>query len=326
MTQETQDHHPPDQREIVDELADILGETKAAPRRLLARILHVCGLDFVEAVLDETRRIEANGGMMTKRGDRRRTTGGVFLYLAKGRMTKEQRRHVYPHIAQRYAASKQPKWLDTNRPPFDPSRRSNAVHKLLTEPGKADDVRVKIIGRPGWHQKFQEFVLTTMEHDGSGASIPGGLPKPDSLPTVYTIYINNLHWEKVEGKLKDPEKALEIEGMAGYDPDIPGIAVFATKVTVRKAKKKAPEAPKTQEQPVAEVVDVPPLPQLEIPPDAPPEIERKLHELYSAAQQYHARIVDLYAKPEGKRFGLQMTEKLLANTEQQIDLLLREYL
>ena len=44
-----------------------------------------------------------------------------------------------------------------------------------------------------------------------------------------------------------------------------------------------------------------------------------------AASQFREKIAALEAKPEDKRFGLDMTQKLLANTEQKIAALMQKY-
>ena len=55
----------------------------------------LCGTNFAEALLKETEEVEANGGLMTIDGERRRTKGGVFFYLARFRMPGAMRRIVY---------------------------------------------------------------------------------------------------------------------------------------------------------------------------------------------------------------------------------------
>ncbi|HAJ35673.1 MAG TPA: hypothetical protein DCL15_08260, partial [Chloroflexi bacterium] len=48
---------------------------------LMRSVAAVLGMEAVEAVYQRTLEIEAAGGMMTKEGDRRRTSGGVFFLL-----------------------------------------------------------------------------------------------------------------------------------------------------------------------------------------------------------------------------------------------------
>src|SRR5882724_10660483 len=56
---------------------------------LLAEVLRVLGpVRPVEALT-----VEANGGMRTQDGSRRRTKGGVFFYLVRGRVSPRERQH-----------------------------------------------------------------------------------------------------------------------------------------------------------------------------------------------------------------------------------------
>ena len=77
-------------------LAKQLGETKFPALQQLDRCVRVLGEAMVEEVLHETERIEQGEGLLTTDGQRRRTKGGVFLYLARGRCTPEQRAIVFP--------------------------------------------------------------------------------------------------------------------------------------------------------------------------------------------------------------------------------------
>ncbi|HMO58544.1 MAG TPA: phosphorylated adapter RNA export RNA-binding domain-containing protein [Roseiflexaceae bacterium] len=65
------------------EIADALGETDPQPVALIKRIVRRLGIERVAALLAATRQIEANGGMPTRDGRRRRTAGGVFFELVK---------------------------------------------------------------------------------------------------------------------------------------------------------------------------------------------------------------------------------------------------
>jgi hypothetical protein len=83
-----------------DTLAAFLQESKKA---LLAKVLRTIGQERCAAIFAEACTIEANGGMLTSAGDRRRTAGGVFLHLVRQRCSKEERARLFP-----YQATKQP--------------------------------------------------------------------------------------------------------------------------------------------------------------------------------------------------------------------------
>src|SRR6266581_1447145 len=80
----------------VDTLAEVLQEPN---RPLLTQVLRTLGTDRTTATLAETLQCEANGGMLTKDGTRRRTPGGVFFQLVKERATTQERRHLFPQPA-----------------------------------------------------------------------------------------------------------------------------------------------------------------------------------------------------------------------------------
>ncbi|XP_058975892.1 phosphorylated adapter RNA export protein-like [Musca domestica] len=66
--------------EVAREMAKKLHEGKDD---LIVRIVEVLGLELPLKIFKETQRIEADGGMTIKNGQRRRTPGGVFLFLIK---------------------------------------------------------------------------------------------------------------------------------------------------------------------------------------------------------------------------------------------------
>jgi hypothetical protein len=84
-----------DQWLVAKGIAKQLGETEKLPRSQIARIIRFCGVAFAEQTLQEALAVEANGGMLTASGDRGRTPGGVFFFLAQEKMTKKQRYQVF---------------------------------------------------------------------------------------------------------------------------------------------------------------------------------------------------------------------------------------
>ena len=79
-----------------EQLAEILQEPKVA---LLRQVLRTLGPDRTAAILTDTLQCEANGGMHTKDGSRRRTPGGVFFQVVKERVTRHERQRIFPHPA-----------------------------------------------------------------------------------------------------------------------------------------------------------------------------------------------------------------------------------
>jgi hypothetical protein len=83
------------QRKAIDEILAALEEKDDVPIRQLEAITRLCGMSFVEALLEEALAVDAAEGLMTTDGTRRRTKGGVFFYLARYRMSPAVRRIVY---------------------------------------------------------------------------------------------------------------------------------------------------------------------------------------------------------------------------------------
>lgn len=83
------------QRKILDSIAEALGEKDEIPLRQLEAIVQLCGASFAQALLKETEAVEAAGGLKTASGDRQRSKGGVFFYLARFRMIPPVRVIIY---------------------------------------------------------------------------------------------------------------------------------------------------------------------------------------------------------------------------------------
>ena len=182
-------------------------------------------------------------------------------------------------------------------------------------------------------QHFKDVVVTTMTHTGRYASLPRGVPPLPEQPTLYTVYIAARQWRRIEQALQaDPTDELLVEGAAAFDPQIGGITVHATSATTRltaarkhaaaqaetAATESAPEpAPRRAARSQAE-----PAPSIA---GAPADVNQKLQELHAAARMYRQKIAALQAKPPNQRFGLEMTQKLLKNTEQELQALLRKH-
>ncbi len=48
------------------------------------------------------------------------------------------------------------------------------------------------------------------------------------------VYIARKQWKTAAEAITDPDDSLIVEGYAAYDPQLEGIAVYATKVTTKK--------------------------------------------------------------------------------------------
>src|SRR6516164_5435681 len=123
-------------------LAAILQEPKVP---LLRQVLRTLGQDRCAAILADTLTSEANGGMLTKDGTRRRTPGGIFFQLVKERATpKERHRLFYTHTP------RQPPTPTSAQPQAHPQAPTwEEVQALVqTLPQGEATVKLTLIGRP----------------------------------------------------------------------------------------------------------------------------------------------------------------------------------
>ena len=76
--------------DLAEIIANTLGEFIVRP---FETVVETLGEEAAKQILADTLRIEENGGLMTARGDRRRTPGGVFLFLAIQRYKEPIKHH-----------------------------------------------------------------------------------------------------------------------------------------------------------------------------------------------------------------------------------------
>jgi hypothetical protein len=91
----------PEIEEEINAIAEKLGETEKVALRQIKDIRLLCGPDFTQAVLEDAEKVEESGGMKTVDGSRNRTFGGVFFYLARGRMAPALRKVIFFNKSQK---------------------------------------------------------------------------------------------------------------------------------------------------------------------------------------------------------------------------------
>ncbi len=327
-----------DAKKAAAEIADALGEKQHGPRRLVREVVERCGVPFARDVLNDTEEVMRMGGMLTAEADRLRTKGGVFFYLARGRMSDEVRHVIFPPRTVR-TRRKPESNARPSEPDFNWAARIAIVRSLLKEQGEARTVKITLIGRPGKVETRKETVILTMSHSAGTPTFPRGVPLPPSTPTLYTVYVAAKQWKRVEEALKESsEDVLILEGMCAFDPDLQAVAVYTIKATtkfIEAAKRQdtngTSESPAPARHAPVEVVEVTPEPTLDeapqpnIPAGAPANVAQKLRELHAAAELYRQKINALELKPAGQQFGLEMTQKLLKSVEDEIASLEAQY-
>lgn len=366
--------------------AEQLNETDLVAIYQIRQIIMHFQIKEAREILQEALEIEANGGMMTRDGSRRRTVGGVFFLLAFDRMSKHKAFEIKGRtnffadlgklaykidpLAHKPSTSEQIP-LEPSLPPLAWKDRLPVLAMLFEQMGEVTTVKITLVGRPGQVEVRGNMVVTAMKYEAKPVPLPSGLPPLPQTETIYTVYISKKQWNKVAGNLEsDPDDKLIVEGVGFLDTEAKALAIFANGVKSLNAEKQknlakkaadtsqevAPsvppvaEAPQAAAPPVAEapqaatspvptkpkrasrfaevveaVPTVLPIVEAPLPTNMPPEVAEKLNGLRATGQAYRQKMADLESKPEGQRFGLDMTRKLLKKVEDDIAALEQQY-
>src|SRR5689334_19668491 len=100
--------------DLTREIAAALDETNNMSLYQLRQVIAALGDDTARELLADVLQTEMNGGMLTNDKSRRRTPGGVYFFLAKSKLTDEQRKAIWP---KHWQITKTPR---TDAPPAPP--------------------------------------------------------------------------------------------------------------------------------------------------------------------------------------------------------------
>ncbi len=190
----------------VDTLAEVLQEPN---RPLLTQVLRTLGQDRTRAMLTATLEQEADGGMLTHDGTRRRTPGGTFFQLVRQQASPHERRRLFPRPAPQPGQGQ----------PLAPAALTwEEVHTiaqtLATQPaGEARTMKLTLIGRPEKVETRGQAVVFRMQGKPPGA-LPRGLPPvPAQAPMTWTVMVALRQWQRVKDRLAaHQDDQLIIEG------------------------------------------------------------------------------------------------------------------
>ena len=154
--------------------------------------------------------------MLTVRGNRRRTAGGVFLFLAREGMNREQEHAVF---------GDQPGGPTPPKPKLEPPtaeqvRALLAMAVKVPPPQKGPSVmKATVIGRPKQIKKLSSCVMVVLGQKAPPV-MPTGLPPiPDTSTATIAVFIAEKQWANVEKALRtDPKDELIAEGYPINDP------------------------------------------------------------------------------------------------------------
>lgn len=212
------------QRKIAKRIAAELNETEETPRKTIERLVYVLGEERALSLLSKAQQIEAAGGLWSDEDQKRRSIGGVFFKLTKDTVAPQERWRIFGP-AKFKAKTKSPDW----------EILIPLLAEFLTqpEPGKADKMKLTLIGRPGKIIEKDTVVMTTLQ-SSKAPSLPKGLPSVPSQPTTWLVFIAAKQWRKVRQAIEaDAKDKLIIEGYPAFDARIGGgtMCLYAQSVT-----------------------------------------------------------------------------------------------
>ena len=224
------------------EIAHQLNEKNPYALVQMIHIIERLGLEAAQSFMVETLKIEAAGGMLTNDKKRKRSLGGIFFYLVRGRISHEDRKVIFPYPRQRQKEGAKPR-PQPQSVVLNLEARRELLREGLRNPGEAITVKLTLIGRPAKILERPQFVVITMTGKEPPA-LPKGLPQiPDDDPTVYLVYIALKQWKRVSELIKQPDDRLIIEGYPFNDKRLGVIGVLAqstTTVNLQRTKQTSP--------------------------------------------------------------------------------------
>jgi hypothetical protein len=237
----------------VYEISEQLGETDPIPQRLITDIARFNGLDFVEEILRQTLEIEANGGLMVNSGERRRTPGGVFFYLARGKMPSSRRYKIWPWRNKTGEnggenGSYRREEDDDPNPVFDWESRAELADDLIANAGEVSSLKVTLVGQLGSIKMAQPVVTLTITNAYGNVTVPRGIPDVPTDPETYTIYVVMKLWSRVAPALKaQPDDIVIVDGICSYDDKARHITIYASSITTSSLQRAAWNAQREQQ-------------------------------------------------------------------------------
>lgn len=227
--------------ETVQHIAQELNETEEKPISQIVQIVELLGDEEALTYLQKAQEIEAGEGMMTEKGDRRRTIGGVYFYLVRGGMTWSQRRSVFPYFNPN--AKKQKPQPKEQIIPYKWPMRIADFKRFKSEDIGVGEVEIKVVGKPLKVIEKSQVTVVTMR-SGEPPSLPKGLPAAPSAPTIYLILIASKQWKKVKDYASNPDNKLIVKGWPVFDKKLGTITVLAQNTTATLLEKEKQEAKK----------------------------------------------------------------------------------
>ena len=214
--------------ELTKEIAERLAEPNVA---LLHTIIEAVGPEQAQALFAQTLEIEAGEGLMLKDGSRRRTPGGVFMFLARGTMPNRLKRKIWPAPPKAKTPGQGQQSKSAIVPPLPWDEARQLISQAIQAIGEARTVKITLIGRPGKVVQQTNCVIVAMKGK-EPSSLPKGLPTPPANSAItWAVFIATKQWTKVKDSLQaNANDQLIVEGYPLIDPKSQASVVLATSV------------------------------------------------------------------------------------------------
>lgn len=249
-------------RPLARQIAEQLGETELGPLNQISRMLGLWGLERVQALAEEALALHAGEGMPTLKGDRKRSAGGIFFYLARGRASAEEWLRIQPYRPPRPRAQTPtqrepraqpaphprpkpvPQPSAPSAPPASPAPAAPltlaavlALAETLKE-GIAMTTTLKLIARPAEIKTMGKCICFALKSEKVPA-LPGGMP-PLAAGTKYLVMVSAKQWNKIAPDLEaDPEARVLIEGYPTHEQQFIAVEAMTCKLLPSKAEQQA---------------------------------------------------------------------------------------
>ena len=240
---------------VAMDIAGVLGETDEQPQLQIGLVVKTVGENTARTFLAEAQEIETAGGMLFPDG-KRRTFGGVFFQVVR-KNTKGKSRQIIFYHWRNPPQPGEPGAAPAGLPSMKWTERGTILNEAVA--GKATNVKVTIVGRPGKVVVREGFAFISLSNEGGApSSLPKGVPVPQKLPrTQYALYIGLKQWRNNVAPYlrRDATDELIAEGTGFYDTEFGVIAVLVNSATTKgreQERRKQQLAPQNKEQNAAQ--------------------------------------------------------------------------
>lgn len=117
---------------------------------LTVRIVNIVGCDLAIRLFKETQKIESDGGMLIVNGMRRRTPGGVYLFLLKNcdDITKKQKKDIFLDDSRKCIKSRKSAQAERRDQEVEELKKSLQIEKELPQLSNRGELLVGALSNP----------------------------------------------------------------------------------------------------------------------------------------------------------------------------------